>query len=128
MNYQQQALNFAKKYGIELLINSSTYKKHFQDDKQCRYVFNCTLKCNGRKYTFNFGQIISQGSNKPTMYDILACLQKYEVGTFDNFCSDFEYSNDSIAAHKIYKAVSKEYKNMTRLFTDDILEEMQEIQ
>ena len=128
MTYQQQANEFAAKHNIELLINGYEYKKHFADDTQCRYVFNCTLKYNGKRYTFNFGQSIAQGSNEPTMYDVLTCLEKYEVGTFDEFCGNFGYDNDSIKAHRIYKAVAKEYKNMLRVFGADILEQMQEIQ
>lgn len=80
-----------------------------------------------KQYTFNFGQSIASGSNQPTMYDILACLQKYPVGTFNDFCGDFGYDNDSITAHKIYKAVAREYKNMERVFGSQVLEEMQEI-
>ena len=128
MNYQKEAIEFAKKHGIELVINSSNYKKHFSTDKESRYVFNCTLKCNGKRYTFNFGQSIAAGGEEPNMYDILTCLQKYEVGTFNNFCGDFGYDNDSITAHKIYKAVAKEYRNMLRVFGEDILTDMQEIQ
>ena len=128
MNYQKQANEFATKHGIELIINGWDYKKHFQDDKTERYVFNCTLRHNGKQFTFNFGQSIQAGGEEPTMYDVLTCLQKYEVGTFDDFCSDFGYDNDSIKAHKIYKAVAREYKNMLRVFGADVLEQMQEIQ
>jgi hypothetical protein len=128
MNYQKQALDFAKKHGITLTINSWDYKKHFQDDTQERYVFNCTLKCNGKRYTFNFGQSIQAGGEEPTMYDVLTCLEKYEVGSFDNFCSNYGYDNDSIKALKTYQAVAREYKNMLRVFGETILEEMQEIQ
>ena len=91
MNYQKQALVFAKKHGIELIINFNEYKKHFQDDKDYRYVFNCTLRCNGKQYTFNFGNSIQAGGEDPTMYDILTCLEKYEVGTFDDFCGNYGY-------------------------------------
>lgn len=128
MNYQQQAQQFAGKHNIKLVINSSEYKKHFADDKECRYVFNCTLKCKGKRYTFNFGQSVASGAEEPTMYDVLTCLQKYEVGTFENFCSDFGYNDDSITALKTYKAVCKEYNSMLRVFGATILEEMQEIQ
>lgn len=62
------------------------------------------------------------------MYDVLCCLEKYEVGTFDDFCSNYGYDNDSIKTHKIYKAVAREYKNMLRVFGAEILEQMQEIQ
>jgi len=128
MNYEQQAQQFANKHNIKLVINSSSYKKHFADDTDRRYVFNCTLKCKGKRYTFNFGQSIASGNEEPTMYDILTCLEKYEVGTFENFCGDFGYNEDSITALKTYKAVSKEYKSMLRVFGESILEEMQEIQ
>jgi len=127
MDYQKQALDFAKKHGIELIINSSEYKQHFAIDIQPRYVFNCTLRCNGKQFTFNFGQSIQSGANDPTMYDILACLEKHEVGDFDDFCRNYGYDNDSIKAHKVYKAVAREYKNMLRVFGSEILEEMQEI-
>jgi len=127
MNYQKQANEFAKKHGIILKINGSEYKKHFADDKYCRYVFNCTLKCNKRQFTFDFGQSIASGGEEPTMYDILCCLQKYDVGSFENFCGDFGYDEDSRKTEKIYKAVLREYNAMCRLFTPEQLEEMQEI-
>jgi len=128
MNYQEQANKFAALHNITLNINSCDYKQHFADDKECRYVFNCTLKCNNKKYTFNFGQSIAAVDTEPTMYDVLTCLEKYEVGTFDDFCSNYGYDNDSIKAHKTYKAVAREYKNMLRVFGVEILEQMQEIQ
>ena len=61
----------------------------------------------------------------PTLYDVLACLQKYEVGTFEDFCGDFGYDLDSILAKKTYKAVSKEYDKMCSLFNNDELEVLQ---
>ncbi|MCP5060589.1 MAG: hypothetical protein GY937_28165 [bacterium] len=64
----------------------------------------------------------------PRPYSVLSCLQKYEVGTFPEFCSDFEYDTDSRKAEKIYKAVIDEYNNLKMLYTDDELEELQEIQ
>ena len=126
MNYQKQAQDFATKYGVKLLINSVNYGKHFQDDKESRYIFNCTIKRNGKQYTFNFGQSIAQGSNEPTMYDILTCLEKYESRDFKDFCSNYGYDNDSIKALNTHKAVSREYKAVNRLF-GDIMEELQEI-
>ena len=58
MNHEQHAEQFAQKHAIKLKINGSEYKKHFSDDKQARYVFNCTLSRNGKRFTFNFGQSI----------------------------------------------------------------------
>jgi hypothetical protein len=128
MNFQAQAQNTAKKLNLKMIINSVDYKKHFDNDTEKRHVFNLTLKKERKQYTFNFGQSIAQGSNEPTMYDVLTCLQKYDVGTFEDFCGDFGYDNDSRRAEKIYKAVCKEYQGMQRLFTESELNLLSEIQ
>lgn len=65
-------------------------------------------------------------TNKPTVYDILACLTKYDPGTFKDFCADYGYSDDSIKARDIYFAVQDEYSNVVRLF-GDVMDELQEI-
>ena len=127
MNYQQQANDFATATSTKLKINRTTYGKHFAEDKESRYIFNCTLSRNGKRYTFNFGQSIAAGNVEPTMYDILATLTKYDPETFQNFCSEYGYNTDSIKALKTYKAVQREFNGVNRLF-NDILEELQEIQ
>lgn len=65
---------------------------------------------------------------EPELYDILTCLTKYEVGTFEDFCSEFGYDEDSRSAEKTYNAVVKEYESMCRLFSDEELEVLQLIQ
>lgn len=119
MNYLQQANEFAKKHNVSMKINSVNYGKHFADDKESRYIFNITLSRKGKRYTFNFGQSLASGSEEPTMYDILTCLEKYESIDFEDFCSNYGY--------KTYKAVDREYKAVNRLF-GDVMEELQEIQ
>lgn len=64
----------------------------------------------------------------PTAYDVLACLQKYDVGTFEDFCGEFGYYTDSKTAEKTYKAVINEYTSVCKLFTDAEIEQLQEIQ
>jgi hypothetical protein len=126
-NYKLQALRFAKKNGVKLaFIGDPEYKKHFADDKNYRYVFKCRLSRGRKSYTFNFGQSIAAGAEEPSMYDILACLTKYDVGSFEDFCSEFGYDTDSRTAERTYKAVLKEWAGVERLFSD-ILEELQEI-
>lgn len=127
MDYQQQANDFATKHNVKLKINRTTYGKHFAEDKESRYIFNCTLTRNRKRYTFNFGQSIAAGNTKPAMYDILTCLTKYNPETFENFCSEYGYNTDSINAQKTYKAVKREFNGVNRLFSD-ILEQLQEIQ
>ena len=68
-----------------------------------------------------------QPKRTPTAYDLLACLQKYDPGTFKDFCSDFGYNDDSIKAFDVYRAVQDEYSKLRRFFTPAELEEIQEI-
>ncbi len=77
---------------------------------------------------FNLSGLTFKVSTPPTAYDVLACLQKNEVGRFENFCSDFGYDTDSIKAHKIYVDVVKEYDNLKMLYTDEELNALSEIQ
>lgn len=77
----------------------------------------------------NFGkEIQTKTISHPNAYDILACLQKGDPGTFENFCGDFGYDQDSRKAEKTYHAVVDEWKNIEKLFTEEELELLQEIQ
>ena len=120
--YNKAAYVIAVFLGLKMKVGSSEYKKHFQGDKDSRCVFKITLFKGGKQYTFDFGQSIAEDSNEPTLYNVLACLQKYDVGSFEEFCDNYGYNNDSRSAHKIYKAVCKEYENMNRLFRSEELE------
>ena len=127
MTLEQEAQYFADVNNVKLKINGRKYGKHFAEDKESRYIFNCTLSRNRKRYTFNFGQSIAAGSVEPTMYDILTCLTKYNPETFEDFCSEYGYNTDSIKALKTYKAVQREFNGVNRLFSD-VLDQLQEIQ
>lgn len=76
----------------------------------------------------NWGVAIQSKEIKhPSNYDVLACLTKYDPGTFENFCSEFGYDTDSRKAFKTYKAVRREWKNIERLFTPEQIEQLAEI-
>jgi len=63
----------------------------------------------------------------PNPYDVLTCLQKNDVGTFEEFCNDFGYDIDSKKAENTYNALYEEYKSLCALFSDSELQELQEI-
>ena len=65
--------------------------------------------------------------NKPTEYDILACLQKYDVGSLDDFISEYGYDPEIHNTKQIYNAVCNEYKKVCRCFTEEQIEQMWEI-
>lgn len=130
MEYQKQAEDFAKKYGVTLKILGCEYKKYFDGDDQPRYVFKLKLsrKVDGKtvSYTFEFGQSIVNGSEEPTIYDVIVCMTKYDPETFEDFCMTYGYDTDSRKAEKVYRAVCKEWKAIEKLF-GDCMEELQEI-
>lgn len=127
MDYQQQALDFAKAHGVKLSVLSNHWGNMDNwGDGVTRCIFVMKLTRRRKQYTFTFGQSIAAGSQEPTMYDVLACLTKYDVGDLADFCSDFGYKPNK-QTRETYKAVCKEYKAVLRLF-GDIIEELQEIQ
>lgn len=60
-------------------------------------------------------------------YDVLAYFTAYDPGTHEDFCADFGYDTDSIRGLKTYLAVQKEYHELSRIFTPEQLEAIQEI-
>jgi hypothetical protein len=83
------------------------------------------------KYTVEYGGVTKNDKiikpKEPNCYDVLACLTKYDPGTFENFCSEFGYDEDSKRAEKTYRAVKDEYQNLCALFTDEEMNLMSEI-
>lgn len=75
------------------------------------------------------GKILGQkeADYTPTAYDILVCLQKYDPGSFENFCSEFGSDPDSKKAEKTYQAVRDEWLHVQSLWNDAELEKLQEI-
>ena len=65
---------------------------------------------------------------KPTPYDILSVMCKRLPGSFEDFCGDYGYSTDSIRATRYYDAIRTEWNAMQRLYTDEQLERMAEIE
>jgi hypothetical protein len=161
MDYQQQAIDFLKKYNIEISINFESTRKYFFDDKVKRDVYNIVLSKQNKKFEFNFGASIDSTEKRrialnpswsdyheknknlktsrkklleqatPTAYDVLACLQKYEVGDLDDFLSEFGYTiekpGDLRKYQKIHLAVYEEWHNISRFFSTQEISELQEI-
>ena len=128
-DYIKHATDFMTKMGATMETKLLGNMPYFDDDKEARNVYQITLKRDGNAYSFRFGQSIVDSrpnGQKPTAYDILACVQKNDPGTFEDFCSDFGYDEDSRKAEKIYFAVQKEWTGIERIF-GDVIKELQEI-
>lgn len=64
---------------------------------------------------------------EPTPYSVLACLTKYDPGTFEDFCGNFGCDTDSRQAEKTYKAVVNEWQNICMLYNDAEIAQLAEI-
>ena len=132
-NYQQQSLDFLRKTNTKIEIVFFKKMAYFEEDKKDnvkRDVYNVVIKNARYEYKLKFGASIRDTENKikPDEYDILACLTHYEPGTFEDFCCNYGYNNDSITASNIYKACKEEYEAITKLFNEQEMEELIEIQ
>lgn len=95
-----------------------------------KYLNNPNLPYLVKKLDYSFMQGVDtiHKPEEPRPYDLLACLQKYDVGTFENFCSEFGYDSDSKRAERTYEGVREEYEKVCALFNEEELTELQEIQ
>lgn len=84
-----------------------------------------------RKALERYGNLHGIESKPPepvTAYDLLSCLQKYPVESFEDFCAEFGYNTDSRKAEKLYSATCEEYAKVEALFNDKEMEELRKIQ
>lgn len=133
--YIKQAEDFCKKHGVAYKIVRSNKFTPITGGLGYRVTLKRFVNGKQRQYSFNFSDSVSNMNNhlEPTIYDVLACLQCYEVGDFKDFCNEFGYEmyNDydgrlNKESKKIYNAVVKEYYNVRRMF-DDCIDELAEI-
>ena len=128
--YEKQAEDFLKKTQTTFKVKFIKNGLYFPDDKEPRDIYRITLVCRGKKYSFRFGTSINDTEQKkePTPYDVLASLTKYNPDTFEDFCSSYGYDEDSRKAEKTFKAVVKEWENISDLWTGEEINKLQEIQ
>jgi len=129
-SYEKQANDFLAKTKSTLSVKFLKHDKHFDGDKDTRDIYSCVLKRGKLSHKIKFGQSIANSEKgiEPTAYDILCCLQKYDTGDFQNFCGDFGYDRDSRRAEKTYNAVRKEYEALAKMYSEEELSLMAEIQ
>jgi len=83
--------------------------------------YRCTLRYDGRQYTFDFWQGLGI-SRDPDAEGCLECLlsdaQAGEMD-FEQFCAEFGYDTDSRKAEQTWKRCQRVLENMLRLLGDD---------
>lgn len=149
IDFQGRAINTAWKekelrnlYAITITTPRGSYTFDFWDSLHNTEITQMTVEQYARKHFRMLYEDMTHSEQKkasaelakmqkearPTCYDVLTCLTKYEPGTFEDFCSEYGYDEDSRTAERIYIAVQKEFANLKRIFDPEQLEAMQEIQ
>lgn len=94
------------------------------------YLVRFRNKKTDKSMSVHFYQSLINAGQEPSAYDVLACLTKYDVGSIDDFISEFGYEinswKEAKKIEKTYKAVKKEYAGILRVFPE-CLESLREI-
>ena len=149
--YEVEAEKLLDSMGIEFSANFLYHGPHFEWEKENRNVWALLLVRGDRtvwRLEVRFGQSINDSFKKlknygdikrpfklvparikaPTAYDLLACLTKYDPGSFPNFCADLGYDEDSRKAEKMYMATQEEWHKVSGFFSAEELEKIREVQ
>ena len=126
-----QAAEFLTKTGTRLTVKFKEHGLYFVNDKRSRDIYAFTLSRNRRSYAATFGQSIDAAGQEPTAYDILACLRPNEPEDVDDLMSEFGYevnsAEDYRALEKMARALKRQNAGLRRLFSDDELGLLAEI-
>jgi hypothetical protein len=148
--YEIQGEEFLKAHGIEFQPEYEGHGLYFKEDKEKRAIWSINFSRDGKRglkgLNLRFGQSLVNSFKKsdrrgfgggldksqpirraPTAYDVLACLTKYDPGTFDDFCGDMGMDTDSRKALDTYLAVQEEWNKVRAFFTREEIEELQDI-
>lgn len=147
MTYEKMAKDFLKRNGAKMSITFKEEKFNPWNDTRYKWMHNIyrvRIDRKGKSFSFDFTDSSDnyRKNKRPTCYDILACLTKYDVGSYHDFCDEFGYARydydmmDYIIVDgeyynrkswNTYKAVKREYEKVNRLF-GDVMDELCEIQ
>ena len=102
--YDMQANNFLTLTGTTLEITRDEVVKKWG---LYRWKYNCKLKRGHKIYSFPFFDSVAnyEKDEKPSKYDILACLDIYDdIQGIEDFASEFGYDIEDRKTEKIYNA------------------------
>ena len=131
---EERAKRFLKKYDVRMkiiLVGEVDGFPNDPHDKLKHHDYIVILTRSDKSYDFHF-----YGSNndyrmdkRPTAYDILACLEKYEISTDPwefarEFGYDIECKADYERVQKIAEECNEQYQKLCWLFDGKIPEEL----
>ena len=135
--YEVQANEFLKKSGTKMTISRIGEVEGFPfdyHDNMWHYKYQVTLTRNKKQYRFTFYDSFNNWleNKRPSRYNILACIEKYEVPyRVEDFASEFGYDIEEPKRYKrvkkIQQACQEQYERLLELFGEELMEELREI-
>lgn len=132
--YDRNAEKFLKKWGIRFKAVCLADKcPPFCDGKHIHgHHHRVTLSRNGHRVTFSFWNSLNDATQGKELdaYSVLACSSSDITcpDTFEEFCSEFGYAQDSRKAEQTFKACVAQRDRLERIFdSEEILTELSAI-
>ena len=141
--YEKRAEEFLRRNKLRMTITKVPYTPPVweeEENKGCRNKYRVgihrPLKSGydgtPRRIGFNFWGSINDAEKgiHPSSYNVLACISGdvYCPDTFEEFCSEYGYDEDSRKAWKIFKKAGRFAEKLRLFFSEQELEKLQEIQ
>lgn len=132
-SYQEHAKRVLAKCGgsMSMVLSDTKAAPWNDDDPRYRPHYRVTLTGPGGRYQFDFWDSIQSGEKgeKPTEYDVIACLAWNTTELFPEYCKEFGYSEDSRRAHQCWKSCLAQTRALHRIFPSETAREaLMEIQ
>jgi hypothetical protein len=137
--YDQQAADFLARHGLKMRITLSDSKTPPWDNKGNHgHHYRVTISRHQKdgEYTYGWINFDFWGSTvdaelgeDPKMYDVLSCISgdAYTPETFEDFCAEYGYEEDSIKALQQFRRCDRFAKRLRAFFTTQELEDLSEI-
>ena len=132
--YVERAKDFLKKCNAKMeieYIGRDVNKDWDEYEERDKYRFTIITPLGKMEGTFWNSFYATEHGERPTEYDILACLETSDVGTIDDFVEAYGYEvknwSDVKRIERTYKAVVKEYSDLCRIFTPEQMDMLDEI-
>jgi len=128
--YDKQASEFLKRNALKMRITLSDSKPANWEPSGHHY--RVTLSGAHRRMTFDFWGSAhdAETGEDPSPYDVLACISSdaYCPDTFQDFCEEYGYEEDSIKALQTFQRCERFSKRLNEFFTREEIEDLAEIQ
>lgn len=130
MNYNKEMRKILLNAGIDVNIIYITKSYNNWDKENLHNQYKIILKRGNKQMQYDFWDSLNntESNEKPTIYDVIACLEWYEIFDFEDFCLDYGYDIDNISAFNIYKEYKKQQKQLFEIIPEEeIREKIKEI-